>query len=191
MSTIISPFVPGSPSSLSEDFSYTIGHGVCRMIDFDENSAIILQHSNGFSTTLNLAWKPQTFVSLEDCNNIRRTLHIHREAANSVMRHSIQPAVTELDVEQLVANFQPEGVISGITNMQRNVVTKSLLEADTPRVLYCADSQGGQICSKAKMVLSTQGISLGFTAISQESVLVPSVANKKYFSTFLNETVSM
>ena len=107
------------------------------------------------------------------------------------MTHSLQPTLKETTAQSKMMDFGLNPIIKSLLNSHNLSGIDPLLSNDNPRLLWCSDSENGDICGKARMVSSTEGFSLGFVDVDQQLVLLDNERHRKYFNTFLNKSVTM
>ena len=107
------------------------------------------------------------------------------------MTHSFQPLFKETSSEIRISDFGLEPILNSLLNSHKLSGIEPPLLAENPRVLWCADSENGGICSKARMVLSTEGFSLGFTSVDQSEVLLDNERSRQFYQTFLSKNVTV
>ena len=107
------------------------------------------------------------------------------------MTHSFQPTFKQTTPDSKITAFGPNLTIESLLNTLEISGTETLLSADNPRVLWCADSEAGDLCNKAQIVLSTEGLSLGFTGVDQRTVLIDNKINKHFNKNFLSQKVTV
>ena len=109
----------------------------------------------------------------------------------TTMTHSKQRAFKKKTPDSKTTDFGLNSTIQSILNTHKISGIENLLSAENPRVLWCADSERGNLCKKAKIVPSTEGFSLGFTDVNQSTVLVDNKRNQNYNKNFLDKTVTV
>ena len=130
----------------ARDFSYVMGRGVC--------SQHAAQHIS-LAERMSFHSKAET-----DCSFLYDAVQAHRTEVFRVMKHSLQPPTGLGRPEEVIADFG----VDGVTKILRGSVGRSgnLLEEEHPRVLYCADSLGMELCSSLRRVVTSDGIDLSF-----------------------------
>ena len=164
--TIVSDF---SIAPFVYDLSLTVGHGQCTDAMF---SALEMDLDPIFDD-------PE---ALADCHNILGAINENRMEAVSVMKYSKQPTVKFRDNLEIIRDFGPTLVTKSLTNSASFKKRSALAEAEDPRVLGCADSEGGIICSSLQRVVSSAGYSLAFNSLQS----VDSFTNQSLHAEFIN-----
>ena len=113
------------------------------------------------------------------------------EKVKTVMAHSLQPAFSESSPDQKIMDFGLNQTKTSLLNTNAISGLGSILDNSNPRVLWCGDNQSGSLCGRARRVLSSRGISLGFTSVDQQTVLLDKPGNREYFNGLLKHSFNM
>ena len=109
----------------SQDYSYTIGQGLCNPIWFDNR--------------LNMNEDKLTISKL-DCCHIQGCIDINLAKAARTMRLGLQPPVEYTSVEEAIFDFSPGKVVQNLARTAEEGRGNVILRREHPRVLKCADN---------------------------------------------------
>ena len=142
----------------SYDLSSVIGHGVCSYAMYsaparlEERMLIDAPVAGRFGT------------SVFDCANIETAVNLNELRVKRVMRHSRQPSTELRSIYGLIADFGLWRVANHLVAPVKHVSQRSVVESDDPRVLWCSDSLGNEMCRSLAVVPSSEGFSLAFNS---------------------------
>ena len=157
------------------DLSFVMGRGLCNPASLER---VYLYYISMFN------------VPDDDCNLLYDAVHSNKREVMSVMKHSLQPLTESRNPSEVIEEFDLGKVKKGLVNSVGREGT--LLEQDSPRILYCADSTDLKMCSSLSRVLTSDGIDFAFNAPDLDGVLLPqSGPHWKAFVDFLTAPLHM
>ena len=154
------------------DLSLTVGHGQC-------TEAMFTSVQNDFYLVYD---DPE---ALADCMNIWQAVNANKADAVKVMKYSKQPAVKEMEPAHILKDFGYRLVTESLSSSAQSRGRRALLETEDPRVLTCADSEGGDICNSLKRVASSAGYSLAFNSLQSAHSFTNQTLHREFYHTLL------
>ena len=113
-------------------------------------------------------WKYGDWI---DCCNLNGALDYHGDKTRRIIKHGHQRLGHLLTTEEVVQDFSLARVTRHLETTSTSV-EKSLLENESPRIVYCEDNIEVEGCSSGQRVVSSEGMSVGFNSRSAEETLI-------------------
>ena len=160
----------------SQDYSYTIGQGLCNPIWFD----------NRLNTN-----EDKLTISKLDCCHIQGCIDINLAKAARTMRLGLQPPVEYTSVEEAIFDFSPGKVVQNLARTAEEGRGNVILRREHPRVLKCADNMENVMCNSMRLVPSSEGFSIGLGYNQSDDFSLHSEALSTFSNIFLRHDIKL
>ena len=162
---------------LASDLSRVLGHGYCTP-DMLYLGGDVAGHAYEYES-----------IALSDCINVYQAVRDNPGQIRRVVKQGLQDHVARSSPEDILPVLGSEKAIAALAAAQKS--QDSLLDPRNPRILHCSDTFDDKMCSTTKLVLSTEGFSIGINFPEQREVMLDTEENRRYYDLLLSEPLSM
>ena len=160
------------------DYSTTIGHGIC---------------SPAWFYRFNYEAYSQSLItpSALDCLEIQEELQDNWTGVLKGMHQSLQPLSSYVTIKEQIDTFGVDNVIMELENVAEKKGLNVILKRQGARILHCVDNMIPSVCDTARLVPSSEGISLAFNHQINADTFKASQKIDTFFESLVGSWVNM